>query len=38
MNIKLSTISEGFYAWTAHPEIGGGEKGEHGEEGDHQKY
>ena len=37
MNIKLTTKSEGFDGWTAHPEVGGGEKG-HGEErGEHDR-
>jgi type III secretory pathway component EscV len=37
MNIKLTTKSEGFDGWTAHPEVGG-EKGEHGgERGEHYR-
>jgi len=32
MDIKLSTTSEGFEGWTAHPEVGGKEREHSGEE------
>ena len=35
ITVELSAISSGFHQWTAHPEVGNGDHGTGGEDGEH---
>ena len=37
LNVKLEAAGQDFDKWSAHPESGSGEGGEHGEDGEHGK-